>query len=51
MAEDRKASIRYKVLDECFSNREKDFFMKDLIEADRMQRQDFCSRVEFDFDP
>ena len=25
--------------------------LKDVIEADRMQRQDFCSRVEFDFDP
>ena len=25
--------------------------LKDVVEADRMQRQDFCSRVEFDFDP
>ena len=33
MAEDRKATIRYKVLDECFSNTGKDFFMEDLIEA------------------
>ena len=33
MEKDRKASIRYKVLDECFSNAEKDFFLEDLIEA------------------
>jgi predicted DNA-binding transcriptional regulator YafY len=33
MAENQKPAIRYKVLDECFSNAEKDFFMKDLIEA------------------
>jgi len=30
MEEDRKVAIRYKVLDECFSNTEKDFFLKDL---------------------
>lgn len=33
MAKDRKALIRYKALDECFSNTERDFFMEDLIEA------------------
>lgn len=33
MAENRKASLRYQVLDRCFSDTSKDYFMKDLIEA------------------
>jgi predicted DNA-binding transcriptional regulator YafY len=33
MAENRKAALRYKVLDQCFGDTSKDYFMDDLIEA------------------